>query len=150
MARVIVATRKYEWADGSGSIEVRWFKPVRSRRDYVCKYEVVGIGPSKLKADAVGVDSVQALWVAIEGARVLLEPIADELRFLGHPSLLLPRTFPFGFTEEAEARFVRAVGREMDHMLRAHGEDPEALREQERQFLLERRTRLLRLRKKRR
>jgi hypothetical protein len=103
-------------------LTVRFERPRRWRRDWACRFEFRGLGKRELR-EAYGVDSVQALTLAIEMARILID--TRELRVVGTfadergglPRILLA---PFGreqadeihsAIDRASKRVARRLGR---------------------------------------
>jgi hypothetical protein len=72
LADVIVSRRLTLAGRPQRHLTVRFERPRRSGPDWVCWFELKGFGEQRLHR-AFGVDTLQALTLAIEGARVQLE-----------------------------------------------------------------------------
>jgi hypothetical protein len=79
----VVASRSL-LLDGTSKVTIRIRKPYESDDDnFVCDYEVRGLGELDCEP-AVGVDSFQALFIAIEAVRYRLKPFLERLSWLGN------------------------------------------------------------------
>ncbi|QSQ11545.1 DUF6968 family protein [Myxococcus landrumensis] len=145
--RPLIASRRYKWTDQPGWITARLFTPFRSGSSYKCQFSIQGIGRSKIEGYAKGTDSFQAVMMAFEGLRVFLLPIADKVTFDGILGSDISRPIPSSYGPEKEAHFIALIERELDRMLRSHGEDPKPMQARDRERLLARREELLELRK---
>ena len=83
-----IATRIYSRSDG-GDIVVKFWRPVDNQMgngDYRCRYQILGIGHDVIH-HCDGVDSLQALLLAMACAKALLESekmgLKDKLCFNG-------------------------------------------------------------------
>jgi hypothetical protein len=102
-------------------LTVRFERPRRWRRNWACRFEFRGLGKRELH-QAYGVDSVQALTLAIEMARILIDTsrvrvagtFADEPG--GLPRILLT---PFGRAETEEIH--KAIDRASSRVARRLG-----------------------------
>jgi hypothetical protein len=79
-----IASRSFD--SELGPVDVRVFAPEPDGQDFRCEYEIIRNG-KRLRRYAMGVDSMQALLLAISGARTSLlypEPgqLDESLRFL--------------------------------------------------------------------
>lgn len=64
-----IATRRFAvFGSRTKSVTCRFARPYRVGRDWACSYEVKGLSRG-LQGQAFGVDSVQALLMAVEAAR---------------------------------------------------------------------------------
>jgi hypothetical protein len=120
---VVVSRRLTVGGRPQRQLTVRFERPRPSGRDWVCWFELRGLGQRKLHR-AYGVDSLQALTLAIEHARMLIEqrPVRVTGTFTDLPGGL-PRIVivPFGRSENEEVhraleratmRVARRLGRE--------------------------------------
>lgn len=119
---VIVAERTLTLV-GRTSAQVRVIigRPRKDRgsSDYFCPYRLEGIGDGQPQR-AWGVDSVQALQLAMQAIRARLEPHTDELEWLGGRggSLGFPKVIPDVFGPKLTHRLEKMVEREMDRYAR--------------------------------
>jgi hypothetical protein len=116
MIQGVIARRCYDRADGRGHVEVAFFQPERDGEtgDFRCPFEISGLeGVEPSRQAAWGVDSVQALQQAMQGARVALEPHRAQLSWLGDSELGFAQYVPNGFGPELDAHFEQLIEREM-------------------------------------
>ncbi|WP_157758563.1 immunity 53 family protein [Cystobacter fuscus] len=112
----MVARRRYDRVDGRGHVEVAFFQPEQDGEtgDFRCPFEISGLeGVESIRQQAWGVDSVQALQQAMQGARVALAPHREQLRWLSDSDLGFARYVPNGFGPELDAHFERLIEQEM-------------------------------------
>ncbi|MFY0527393.1 DUF6968 family protein [Archangium gephyra] len=124
----IMAERRFESAGGSGpraSIRVR--APVKDSRtgNYKCSVEWVHSGEKEL-FELWGIDSMQALQLAIRAAGDLVKGAEGDLRWVGSDDgyLGFPRTYP----EFLPKALLRKLERMIDRELAAHTRKSEAER----------------------
>jgi hypothetical protein len=96
-------------------------KPRKDRRssDYCCPYRLEGMGDGRVQ-ESWGVDSVQALQLAMQAIRVQLEPHSDSLEWLGGQggSLGFPKVIPDVLGPKLTRRLEKLVERELDRHAR--------------------------------
>jgi hypothetical protein len=118
----IVAERLLTRVGRAGSpVRVRVGKPKKDRAsgDYFCPYRVEGLGRGQVQ-QAWGVDSVQALQSAMQAIRLVLEPHADALEWLGGQggTLGFPKSIPDSFGVKLSRRLEKLVERETNRHAR--------------------------------
>lgn len=125
----IMAERRFERSDGSGqraSIRVR--APARDSRtgNYKCSVEWVHSGKKEL-FELWGVDSMQALQLALRAAGDLVNQDPGGLRWVGSDEgyLGFPRTYP----EFLPPALLRKLERMIDREIAAHTRKSEVARE---------------------
>lgn len=103
-----IATRRLALA-GGGHVVIRLGRPRRSGRDWVCAFEIRH-GRVRQLERARGVDSLQALQMAIEGARVRIADAGHRLvgTWANYPAGL-PRFMPYLFGAVAAGELDAAV-----------------------------------------
>jgi hypothetical protein len=113
-----IATRKYAHCSGS-EIIVRVFAPEAKADDqWICRFEIAG--PSKVVEECgYGIDGVQALQVALEGVRVRLSTLGNDIAFLGgEPGELgLPRPIPWSYGLDVYRQLERIVDAEVARLI---------------------------------
>jgi hypothetical protein len=78
----VVASRSL-LLDGTSKVTIRIRRPYEAENDFACDYEIRGLGD--LDCDpALGVDSLQALFLAVQAIRERLRPYLDRLSWLGN------------------------------------------------------------------
>jgi len=122
----VIATRKLEVSGGaSGTLTVRIGRPRRhGRGEWVCPFEVVGLGGRRSGAGH-GVDSVQALIQAVEGART--QVLATGTRIVGtfcDEPAGLPRTVPSFFGRRFALSLNRMIDRKVERFARRAARNP--------------------------
>lgn len=124
----IMAERRFESAGGSGSrASIRVRAPVKDSRtgNYRCSVEWVHAGEKEL-FDLWGIDSMQALQLAMRAAGHLVNGDAGDLRWVGSDDgyLGFPRTYP----EFLPKALLRKLERMIDREIAAHTRKSEAER----------------------
>jgi hypothetical protein len=112
----IIATRRLAQASSKQPVTVELGRPRRRRTgEWACPYRIRGLVKDR-SGLAYGVDSVQALHLALEAIRLDLEPFRAQLTwFRGEPGeLFLPRYVPYYFGEA----FALKLGKLIDEELR--------------------------------
>ncbi|HYD46948.1 MAG TPA: hypothetical protein VEB21_01305 [Terriglobales bacterium] len=94
-------------------VQVRIGFPAPARRDWRCPYQIVGLGSRRVRY-AYGVDSMQALQMALEAVAIELRPHRSQLSWLntlGLTGLYRPVPIGFGpkFAEQLEERIQKAT-----------------------------------------
>jgi hypothetical protein len=79
-----LAERRLQWNDGGEErdVLVRLWQPVLYKGHYFCDYAVDGL-PTPCRGYTGGVDSLQALILALSGIRSVLAPYRDTISWLG-------------------------------------------------------------------
>jgi hypothetical protein len=75
-----IASRELTWTTESGSrpILVRIWSPVEHEGNFFCDFAVDGF-PEPIRSFGGGVDSLQALVIALQALRVMIEPYIDDV-----------------------------------------------------------------------
>lgn len=92
-------------------VHVKIWAPARDGRDWRCRFQITGIGDDSVRSIG-GVDSVQALQLALHGVAHYLKPHRRSLKWLfdaGDLGFTAP--IPSGYGEAFIERFERAMER---------------------------------------
>src|SRR5690606_13449287 len=110
----IVAERLFELNGEAKAVRVRIRKPRRDPRtgNHWCTFEVSGLGGARV-FKVWGVDSLQALQLAIRAAGELLREADDKLTWCGDSALGFPKVYPSFLSPAAEARIEKMIDREI-------------------------------------
>ena len=98
---------------------VTLFEPKKiGREEWRCIFRITGLG-KPIETYATGDDSLHALTIAIEGARVHLERYGDSLTWFGGEvgEHGLPRPVPSGFGVKVERHLARLVEEEVTRLV---------------------------------
>jgi hypothetical protein len=110
----IVAERTLTTKSSSEPVTLTVERPTHDGDDWACKFSVLGAG-IEIREVAYGLDSVQALLLAFEGARRLIDGLPLALAWAGDPNHCgLPRCVPLFYGAEFAARLERVVDREIE------------------------------------
>lgn len=110
-----IARRRYVFSKGakSTSIAIEIGVPKRLRGgEWACPYRIRGLGDGRIHR-ARGVDGVQALILAIEGARLKLGELGDGISWGGEQGSAIPRYVPDYFGAELSSRIDKMIDREL-------------------------------------
>jgi len=107
----IIASRTLREADGA-RVTVQFGRPRRSDKDWLCPFRIVGLSNDVVHR-AYGVDSLQALQLAIDAARAMVRSCGRPLDWLGQSDLGFGRTVPGFIGQRRVDRLNRAVDREV-------------------------------------
>ena len=111
----IIAERVFEPGGRQRAVRVRIRKPRRDPRtgDHWCTFDVSGL--AKTRGFKVwGVDSLQALQLAIRAAGELLREEGHELTWCGDQDLGFPKVYPSFLSAAAQSRIERMIDREVE------------------------------------
>jgi len=110
----IVADRLFESGGRAKAVRVRIRKPRRDpkTRNHWCTFEVSGVGEAR-GFKVWGVDSLQALQLAIRAAGELLREEGRGLTWCGDSDLGFPKAYPSFLSPAAQARIERQMDREI-------------------------------------
>lgn len=116
----VIATREYATSDGR-QVLATLFLPVETPlKEWICEFVISGL-PSEIRGQGRGIDSLQALTIAIEGLDVQLRSCSEALVWdeqeVGDSGL--PRYYPRGFGLEVEGRLVEVVREELTRLVKA-------------------------------
>jgi hypothetical protein len=111
----IVAERFFESGGRAKAVRVRIRKPRRDpkTRDHWCSFEVSGGGEAR-GFKVWGVDSLQALQLAIRAAGELLREEGRGLTWCGDSDLGFPKVYPSFLSPMAQSRIERQIDREIE------------------------------------
>lgn len=111
----IMAERFFESDGRAKAVRVRIRKPRRDpkTRDHWCSFEVSGEGEAR-GFMVWGVDSLQALQLAIRAAGELLREEGLGLTWCGDSGLGFPRVYPSFLSPGAQSRIERQIDRELE------------------------------------
>ena len=116
----IVATRSFDKATG-GIVVANVFEPKEMNpHQWGCRFEISGL-PIDVAESAYGVDSMQALMMALEGIRVRLENSNVTLTWLqGEPHVLgITRPIPFAYGLKVQQHLTKMVEDEVAEIISA-------------------------------
>ncbi len=110
----IVAERFLELNGQAKAVRVRLRKPRRDPKtgNYWCTFDVSGLDDMHFKL--WGVDSLQALQLAIRAAGELLREEGPGLTWCGDSDLGFPKVYPSFLSPMAQARIERIIDREIE------------------------------------
>jgi hypothetical protein len=118
----ILAERTLTLAGSKKRVHVRLGRPKKDRLggDYTCPFIIKGLGKSAVQ-QASGIDSMQALQLAMQAVRKALLPYAKQLRWVGSEagSLGFPMAIPEIFGVKFSQRLEGIVQRETDRFGRS-------------------------------
>ncbi len=106
----VIASRTLQ--RGTDDVVVRLGQPRRSGKDWLCAFQIRGLGDDAAKR-VYGVDSMQALQLAIEVIRATLLARGDDLAWLDLPDVGFGRGVPVFLGKRRVARLNRAIDREI-------------------------------------
>ena len=106
----VVASRTLQ--RGAADVVVRLGQPRRSGKDWLCAYQIRGLADDAVKR-VYGVDSMQALQLALEVIRATLLAQDDALAWLDLPDVGFGRTVPVFLGKRRVARLNQAIDREI-------------------------------------
>ncbi|HEY1428444.1 MAG TPA: hypothetical protein VGF18_02650 [Candidatus Tumulicola sp.] len=93
--------------DGISKVTIRIRRPLESGDDYECEFEIRGLGDVDIEP-VRGVDSLQALFAALESIRRQLLPFRDRLSWMGSEATDgLPSTMLF--RDSSNERLLRVI-----------------------------------------
>jgi hypothetical protein len=112
----IIAERVFEHEGRPRAVRVRFRKPRRDPKtgDYWCTFEVSGLMPEAMGFKVWGVDSLQALQLAMRAAGEFLRERGHELTWCGDQDLGFPRMYPSFLSPTAHSRIERMIDREVE------------------------------------
>lgn len=122
----IIAERVFELDGRQRAVRVRLRKPRRDSRtgDHWCTFEVSGLARA-MRFKVWGIDSLQALQLAMRAAGELLREQGHSLTWCGDQDLGFPRTLPSFLSAAASSRLERMIDRELEKEARPpHGKRP--------------------------
>ena len=110
----VIASRRLTTAGRAGKPFVLTLgAPERvERHEWVCRFQIKGPGHRRVYR-AFGVDALQALLNAVEGARVTLEKTVLQLPWLEEGDPGIPRSVPVFFGRKFAERINRLIDREV-------------------------------------
>lgn len=114
-----IANRRYS-SDSGKTVVAAIFSPrQRTSEQWTCRFRIDGLVQA-VDEDAYGVDSMQALQMALEGVRVRLRDCGEVMTFLeGEPGDLgIARPIPLGYGLELYERLERLVDDEVTRAVR--------------------------------
>ena len=106
----VVASRTLQ--RGAADVVVRLGQPRRSGKDWLCAYQIRGLADDAVKR-VYGVDSMQALQLALEVIRATLLARGDALAWLDLPDVGFGRVVPVFLGKRRVARLNQAIDREI-------------------------------------
>ncbi len=111
----IIAERVFELDGRQRAVRVRIRKPRRDpgTGDHWCTFEVSGLTEA-MDFKVWGVDSLQALQLAIRAAGELLREKGHELTWCGDQDLGFPKMYPSFLSAAAQSRIERMIDREVE------------------------------------
>jgi hypothetical protein len=111
----IVAERFFELDGRAKAVRVRVRKPRRDPKtgDYWCTFELSGLDEA-LDFKVWGVDSLQALQLAMRAAGELLREKGRGLTWCGDSDLGFPKAYPSFLSPAAQSRLERMIDRELE------------------------------------
>jgi hypothetical protein len=130
----IIAERTLTLVGSKTRVYVRLGRPKKDRisGDYVCPFIIEGLGESMVQ-QASGIDSMQALQLAMQALRKALLPHARRLRWVGSQPggvgfpMAIPEIFGVEFSQQLEGMVQRATdrfGRSLERSSRRSVEHP--------------------------
>ena len=115
-----IAERELTDVETDRSVKIRVERPEQVADDeWCCRFSVEGAEPGSVDR-AYGIDSLQALVLALEGVRLAVECRRDQLSWLGGPSgeLGLSRRVPDFLRLKFERRLNKLIDREVAALTR--------------------------------
>lgn len=111
----IVAERFFELDGNAKAVRVRIRKPRRAPKtgDHWCTFEVTGLGEA-MGYKVWGIDSLQALQLAVRAVGELLHQLGHGLTWCGDLDLGFPKVYPSRLSSAAHARIERMIDRELE------------------------------------
>jgi hypothetical protein len=115
-----VATREYVTAAGRRVVATLFLPVEAPSKEWISEFVISGL-PSELRGQGRGIDSLQALTIAIEGLDVQLRSCGEALVWGEQESgdTGLPRYYPPGFGVEVDARLAEVVREELTRLVKA-------------------------------
>jgi hypothetical protein len=115
----IIAERVFELEGRPRAVRVRIGKPRRAPKsgDHWCTFEISGL-PEVMRFKVWGIDSLQALQLAMRAAGELLREEGHALTWCGEQELGFPRTLPSFLSAAASSRLERMIDREIEKVAR--------------------------------
>lgn len=111
-----IATRTLRETSSDAAIQVRIGRPRRPRNksDWTCEFQIRGLGDDRIRR-AMGVDSLQALILTLEGVRRALEQSGFSLTWIGGEDGEhgVPRAVPAFFGRRFSARIDKMIDKEI-------------------------------------
>lgn len=110
----IVAARVFELSGRPRAVRVRFRKPRRDSKtgNHWCTFEISGLEET-MGFNVWGIDSLQALQLAMRAAGELLREQGHGLTWCGDQDLGFPRTYPSFLSASAHSRIERLIDREL-------------------------------------
>lgn len=105
-------------------VEIRIGRPRRAGQDWACPIQLQGLGGGSVQL-VYGIDGLQALDLAIEAARVLLERSAERFSWLGEEGTGIPRTIPDSLGHEFTLRLHGIVDQAIEDHVRTSEREAE-------------------------
>jgi len=115
----IIAERVLELEGRPRAVRVRVRKPRRDPKtgDHWCTFEVSGLAEA-MSFKVWGIDSLQALQLAVRAAGELLREKGHALTWCGDQDLGFPRVYPAFLPAAAQSRIERMIDRELEKAAR--------------------------------
>lgn len=116
-----IAERVFDWLNGRGQVRAILFTPERDpgSDDFRCRFNLSGLPRGSQKTEECwGIDTLQALYMAIQGVRATLEPFRQQLRWNGSYWLGLSQFITDGFGPGIDRHFERLVDMELERLAR--------------------------------
>ncbi|QRN95644.1 hypothetical protein JRI60_42420 [Archangium violaceum] len=110
----IIAERVFELNGRPRSVRVRIRKPRRDPKtgNHWCTFQVSGLAKA-MGFKVWGIDSLQALQLAVRAAGELLREEGHDITWCGDQDLGFPKTYPSFLSESAYSRIERMIDREI-------------------------------------
>lgn len=110
----VVAERTFEFEGRPDALQVRLRQPHRDSDtdNYWCTLELIGT-PETTRFKLWGVDSLQALQLAMRAAGELLREMGPAVTWHGETDLGIPRTYPSFLSAAACSRIAEFIDREV-------------------------------------
>jgi hypothetical protein len=116
----IVATRSFQTASGE-TVVASLYQPTQEKSgDWACAFEITGLA-SPIVDRAMGVDSLQALMIGIDGIRARLRETGVSLSWVGGEpdDVGIPRQISIAFGLSFQRRIEQLMDDEVDRMVQA-------------------------------
>lgn len=116
---ILIAERLFDWSDGRGQVcaAVLNPEPDPASGDFRCRFTLSGLPrDARMPLERWGIDSLQALSMAIQGVGTTLYPFRHQLRWNGSYWLGLPLMLTSGLGSEIDSRLERLVDRELERL----------------------------------
>jgi hypothetical protein len=104
----VIASRTFELSDGR-TLNLEFSAPAQLAPDeWRCTFTLIGGAAGRISGSAIGIDSLQALQIAIDAARIELSRIQENITWLGGEnrwtglSRCVPISFGLAFQERLE------------------------------------------------